>query len=649
MNGPQFIKCFCCIIFLACTVVAHAQDLLNKDSLLRLLPKAKEDSNKVLLLIQVGQQYEGSEPELAKQYYLQARNLSRKTGYLLGEIKFAANYTYVLNMQGHYDSSLQINQQSVALAKKSGSREYIFKALFNLGTSYRMLENYEAALQSYLEAYPIVVSFKDDALSGQALDILQSLYTELRQYQKGLQHGRQAVALLKNAGNPVLLAMALSNLGMNYGALRMYDSALISYQQAVKLSKEAGDLYIESAGYLNIADVYLKQQQFEKTGPYYTKALALSKNLESIASQVIAYRGLGYFYLHRNENDKAKRYADSSLQLAIQLNSKAEKQKTYHLLSSLAMSEKKLRQAEAYSMQAGELADSLMNETIQRHTIEMDKKYQTELKDKQIRLQQSDIRHSKTLNYLLIGSAITILLISALGYRNYRNRQQLQQQRIHELETEKQLAATEAVLKGEDQERTRLAKDLHDGLGGMLSGIKYSLHSMKGNLIMTPENAQAFERSIDMLDSSISEMRRVAHNMMPEVLVKFGLDAALRDFCNDINESGVLKVTYQSIGMENVQVENTKSVTIYRIVQELLSNTIKHAAASTALVQLSNDANQLCVTVEDDGKGFDPKALGSARGIGWSNIRNRVEFLKGRLDIASQPSKGTSVLIEVTI
>ena len=142
-----------------------------------------------------------------------------------------------------------------------------------------------------------------------------------------------------------------------------------------------------------------------------------------------------------------------------------------------------------------------------------------------------------------------LLIISMLSYRNYKHKQKLQQQRITELETEKQLTATEAVLKGEEQERTRLAKDLHDGLGGMMSGIKYSLQTMKGNLIMTPENQQAFERSMDMLDSSINEMRRVAHNMMPEALVKFGLDTALKDLCNDINQSGALQVNYQSIGI----------------------------------------------------------------------------------------------------
>ena len=172
---------------------------------------------------------------------------------------------------------------------------------------------------------------------------------------------------------------------------------------------------------------------------------------------------------------------------------------------------------------------------------------------------------------------------------------------------------------------------------------------MKENLIMTPENAQAFERSLDMLDSSIKEMRRVAHNMMPEMLVKYDLNTALREFCSEIDRSGVLQVSYQSIGMDKVQLDQTIAVTIYRIVQELVNNTIKHAAAKSLLVQLhaSELEKLLTLTVEDDGRGFDPSVLNQAQGIGWNNIKNRVEFLKGKIDINTAAGKGTSVLIEL--
>src|SRR5205085_9597207 len=191
-----------------------------------------------------------------------------------------------------------------------------------------------------------------------------------------------------------------------------------------------------------------------------------------------------------------------------------------------------------------ELNDSAVNIEAKKNITELEKKFETEKKESQIKqleadkkVQQLSIDRKNIVNYVLIAGSLAVLVISLLSYRNYNQKQKLQQQRINEMETIQQLATTEAVLKGEEQERTRLAKDLHDGLGGMLSGIKYSFQTMKGNLVMTPENNQAFERGMDMLDSSIKEMRRVAHNMMPEVLVKFGLDAALKDFCNDIQQT----------------------------------------------------------------------------------------------------------------
>jgi signal transduction histidine kinase len=166
---------------------------------------------------------------------------------------------------------------------------------------------------------------------------------------------------------------------------------------------------------------------------------------------------------------------------------------------------------------------------------------------------------------------------------------------------------------------------------------------------MTPQNQQTFERSMDMLDSSIKEMRRVAHNMMPESLVRFGLETALQDYCNDINLSGALQISYQSLGLEDYDFEQTMAITIYRIIQELINNILKHASAKTAIVQITKSYSLLAITVEDDGKGFDPGILDQSKGMGWINIRNRVDFLKGKLDVNSQAGNGTSVQIEFNI
>ena len=171
---------------------------------------------------------------------------------------------------------------------------------------------------------------------------------------------------------------------------------------------------------------------------------------------------------------------------------------------------------------------------------------------------------------------------------------------------------------------------------------------MKDNLIMTPDHMNVFERSLDMIDSSIKELRRVAHNMMPEMLTKFGLDEALKEYCNTINTAKLLTVKYQSMGMES-RLEKTTEIIIYRIVQELLNNTMKHAAATEVFVQLIREGNRLNAIVEDNGKGFDAGLMENNKGAGLANIRSRVDYLKGRLDIHTEPGKGTLVNIEFNV
>jgi signal transduction histidine kinase len=171
---------------------------------------------------------------------------------------------------------------------------------------------------------------------------------------------------------------------------------------------------------------------------------------------------------------------------------------------------------------------------------------------------------------------------------------------------------------------------------------------MKDNLIMTPENMVVFERSLDMIDTSIRELRRVAHNMMPEMLTKFGLDEALKEYCNAINTTKQLAVKYQSVGMET-RIANPIEIIIYRIVQELLNNTMKHASATEVFVQLIRQENRLNIVVEDNGKGFDTSIVKEGKGAGLVSIQSRVDYLKGQLDIHSGEGKGTLVNIELNL
>ena len=476
----------------------------------------------------------------------------------------------------------------------------------------------------------------------------------MRNFDKAIELGEKSVAGMRKINDRVWLGVALNNLGQSYASIRKLDRAAALYKEALQIGKAIGDKNMQANPYLNLGDISLQKGEYEKLKLYMDSALVLSKELKMAEGELTATMGLSFYYTYKKDFTRAEQLSKMALSLSYRLNLKSQRVRVFTQLSNLAYVKQNMPLGEYYATQSTLLGDSLLNESIRKNTLELEKKYESEKKESRIqkleadrKVQELSLQRRGIFNYMLITGIVVLVIISFLLYRTYRQKQTLQQQRISELEKEKQLTATEAVLKGEEQERTRLAKDLHDGLGGMLSGIKYSFNTMKGNLIMTPDNHQAFERSMDMLDSSIQEMRRVAHNMMPEALVKFGLDTALKDFCNDINQSGALKVSYQSIGIDAVILEQTTAITIYRIVQELLNNTMKHAAATQALVQVTKTDKQLTVTVEDDGKGFDTTMLGINKGIGWSNIQHRVDFLKGKLDVTSKAGEGTSVLIEL--
>ncbi len=199
-------------------------------------------------------------------------------------------------------------------------------------------------------------------------------------------------------------------------------------------------------------------------------------------------------------------------------------------------------------------------------------------------------------------------------------------------------------MKGQEEERSRLARDLHDGIGGLLSGVKFSMSSaLYGNVFLSEEAAGSFEKLIAQLDHSIVELRRVSHNMMPEALFSYGLKEALCNYCTNLSQSGRLEIELQAYGLEN-RMDQSAEIVIYRLVQELLNNIVKHAQAKKVLTQLVRDGDRFTLTVEDDGKGFDVN--GVSQGAGLANIRARTAYLNGTIDIVSKQGEGTSVYIE---
>jgi signal transduction histidine kinase len=188
---------------------------------------------------------------------------------------------------------------------------------------------------------------------------------------------------------------------------------------------------------------------------------------------------------------------------------------------------------------------------------------------------------------------------------------------------------------------------LHDGLGGLLSGIKLKLATMKRNFILDEIGKINFENALEMLDTSVHELRRVAHNMMPEALIKLGLKDAASDFCSEISHL-TIKIDFRFYG-ENKRIDQKIEISAFRIIQELVNNALKHSGASQIIVQIMQETKRLSVSVQDNGKGFDPKIIDTNKSVGLSSIKSRVFTHNGIIDINTEIGKGTEIQVEFGI
>ncbi|RYE56461.1 MAG: hypothetical protein EOP48_07975 [Sphingobacteriales bacterium] len=317
-------------------------------------------------------------------------------------------------------------------------------------------------------------------------------------------------------------------------------------------------------------------------------------------------------------------------------------------------------QALQYTREAFSLKDSLIRETKTNQitilgTIYESQKQQREISKLHLEKEKSIVMESKRLliNKVLSFAVAALLIVIYLAYNNFkrgrrlnRQQQEIQQQKIAELQTNKQLLTIEAMLNVQEEERSRIAKDLHDGIGSLLSGTKLSLLNVKEKLATSADDKMLFQKALSLLDITIADLRIVAQNLMPEALTKFGLEEALKDLCDRVQYSSGINVVGIQLPHKRI-LDGTAQVYIYRIIQELVNNVVKHAAAKNIIVQMSVLEDRITMVVEDDGKGFDTASLKNNTGAGISNIMYRVQYFNGTIDISSSPGNGTSINIEL--
>ena len=600
--------------------VLSIQSQINIDSLQEVLKKTTIDRanlRKTVAQMQAMYSNQTEEIQLIGEWVIKNTNTDS-----LREIQATAHlvlgkaYTNVLNFE---DATRHLTIAQ-SIAEKNIFYTIQAEALNTLGAVYDRNEQNEKAAEYYEKA--LTISKQTNYLRGTALAEynLGSVQLEtgpgnsksIRSSVDLMLKGYNIVNQLKDTQNIIAQSSGISNA---YAILKNYDSASIILKNAEKLIKATGKEVVYIRHYTRVAKIYNDKKKYPEAIKYYNIGLVLAKKYNIPRWQCMYYSGLAETYENMGDYKKANQYN--------QLNIK--------------------------------MHDALVSKENFIAAADIQNRYERAKKDNEILKLASVNKQNSTLNTILIGSSFGLLLISFLGYVNFKNRskiskqqEELQNQKIAELEKDKQLLAIDAMLKGQEEERSRIAKDLHDGLGGLLSGTKLSFMNVKENLPLSAKNTALFDKSLSMLDNTIGDLRKVAHNLMPEALVKFGLHEALRDFCDSIQSSSGIQVLFQQFG-EKRKPGNTAEVFTYRIIQELVNNTIKHADASRIIVQLTMSSNKTGITVEDDGKGFDKNNILRTKGAGLANIKYRVQYFNGGLDIVTSPGNGTSVNIELMV
>ncbi len=635
------------------TAVIRGQDL---GTILAQEGLSPVDTATVSRLIELGQAREGNEPSVSAAYYKAAGQLSDSLHFPKGTLKYISNYTYLLNMQGKYDSSLLLNTRAIDLARGLKDSLALAKTLFNTGNSLQLLGRYEPAVGHYLEGRHIFELLGYNLFEVIGSDILQTLYQKLHRYSEAVAYGEQAITAAREAGMDHQLGFALCNLSENYRFLNQPKKSLVLLEEALPISRRQQDKYLEETIHINYARALEALNRFTEMEGHARQAHQLALEIADSPGTGHSLLLFSAHALYTGNLENARYQGEKALEVFTSNDLQAEKVAALEWLGQVSLVQGDFEAFQRYRQQESELQNTLLDAQIHERILGLEQQYESELKVQRIALLEANqLRQNRMLsnrrNWMLALGAILLLLmvVVILITRNLRHKLQARQKALSQIALESQLQASEALLKGEEMERERVARDLHDGLGALLSGIKFSFQHMKDKMEIPRKNKAAYNKGLSMLDASVEEVRRIAHNMMPANLLKFGLDSALRDVCDHLDQGSDLTLSYQSVGLQEMELGQTRMLSLYRIIQELLANVVRHSGATHAILQLIQDGGLLTITVEDNGHGFDPRQTEAGNGMGWENIRNRVRLLGANLEIQSSLGKGTTVEIRLAL
>lgn len=556
--------------------------------------------------------------------------------------------------QGNYDSADYFFRLALNKRRSMNDERGVVSSFVSLGHIGKAKGNLDSANYYFIEAARLGEKVRDSTNLIYAYLELAHLYTAEGEVEKAIAHYNKALNYSKALLDKKQIVNSFDGLANFYYTTNQLDSALHFYNLVLEYTNSK----VETARtFNNIASCFSTLNREPLAIDYYKKAKAIYAELAVPYDLATVHYNLGSSFYFIEQYDSSIQYFKNALFYYLESGNKVDVADCYASLSELYSLKKEYSKAYSYQLKYSDLKDSVLNTNKLSSIAEMQTKYETEKKEQQIVLLDEQNKTQKAeKNFLLAASAVLLLVLTALGvYFVQRNRiakknAMIAEQKIESLLDEQEIKTYNAMLEGQEEERMRIATDLHDRLGSMLSTVKLLFSALDEKIDKAQEeNKKQYEKANHLLDEACVEVRRISHNLGTGMVANFGLIRALEELCESIDQSGKIECNLLVHGVVEKELKLNVEVGIYRMVQEIFNNTMKHAKANTLSLQMNRLEQSINIMIEDDGVGFDFNSIKEKEGMGLSNLSKRAEKLGGSIHIDSQIGRGTTTIIELPL
>ena len=549
----------------------------------------------------------------------------------------------------NYPEGIRYYNVALEIAKKLDYKLEIANINNNMGVIFNEIGNYKLAYIHLVEALNNFDQANAPDKKIAAYNNIGIVYQNLKNYQKALVYFDKAIDPAIMPKDTILLVSVMNNIALCNTSLNKYELALDYLEKAINLSKKVNNMYGLCISYQLKGNLYLTLNETGKAFDAYELSTKIAKQANLTYQLAMAKLGTARVLLKLDKADNAYRISADVMAMADTLNSLVLKSDVHLLLSEVCEQLGNYKNGLQHYREHIKTQEEIINQTVIHQIYDVEVDYLDQLnKMQQLELEKKELAISKKNNLLFFISLTFVLLITGLYlfYLNHRHRQEVRLQKtIVELTEKKSNAALEAEIR----ERKRIGQELHDSLGHLLSlaGLHVSV-LQKREGISESKKKELADSLVRIIDEAFDEVRTISHNLAPSLLSESGLKGALKNIADRVNQSNKLQMSFDTFGL-NGNLDELIENTLFRTIQEIVNNTIKHAGATKLFIQVTQGNNEISIMAEDNGKGFNYEEIQEHSSYGLAHMKSRIENLNGSMFIDSTQNRGTIINILVPL